>query len=72
MSRSPFLLQTALGHSQVATGFLMTPWPAVAVVMALIAGRLADRVSLLCGIGLLMLGAGMAFPGVVERRGIGF
>ncbi len=58
----PFLLQTALGHSQVATGFLMTPWPAVVAVMALIAGRLADRVSLalLCGIGLLMLSAGMA------------
>ncbi|NNB57030.1 MFS transporter [Pseudomonas fragi] len=58
----PFLLQTALGHSQVATGFLMTPWPAVVAVMALIAGRLADRVSLalLCGIGLLLLSAGMA------------
>ncbi|WP_307988527.1 MFS transporter, partial [uncultured Pseudomonas sp.] len=41
---------------------LMTPWPAVVAVMALIAGRLADRVSLalLCGIGLLMLSAGMA------------
>ena len=58
----PFLLQTGLGHSQVATGFLMTPWPAVVAVMALIAGRLADRVSLalLCGTGLLMLSAGMA------------
>ena len=58
----PFLLQAGLGHSQVATGFLMTPWPAVVAVMALIAGRLADRVSLalLCGIGLLMLSAGMA------------
>jgi len=38
----PFLLQTVLGHSQVATGFLMTPWPAGVAVMALIAGRLAD------------------------------
>jgi DHA2 family multidrug resistance protein-like MFS transporter len=58
----PFLLQTVLGHSQVATGFLMTPWPAVVAVMALIAGRLADRISLalLCGIGLVMLSAGMA------------
>ncbi|QJI28523.1 MFS transporter [Pseudomonas sp. ADAK18] len=58
----PFLLQAVLGHSQVATGFLMTPWPAVVAVMALVAGRLADRVSLglLCGIGLLMLSAGMA------------
>jgi len=58
----PFLLQAVLGHSQVETGFLMTPWPAVVAVMALVAGRLADRVSLglLCGIGLLMLSLGMA------------
>ena len=58
----PFLLQAVLGHSQVETGFLMTPWPAVVAVMALVAGRLADRVSLgvLCGIGLLLLSAGMA------------
>ena len=52
----PFLLQAVLGHSQVETGFLMTPWPAVVAVMALVAGRLADRVSL----GLLMLSVGMA------------
>jgi len=58
----PFLLQAVLGHSQVETGFLMTPWPAVVAVMALVAGRLADRVNLgvLCGIGLLMLSVGMA------------
>jgi len=58
----PFLLQAMLGHSQVETGFLMTPWPAVVALMALVAGRLADRVSLglLCGIGLLMLSVGMA------------
>ncbi|MFG1396188.1 MFS transporter [Roseixanthobacter pseudopolyaromaticivorans] len=58
----PFLLQTQLGHSQVATGFLMTPWPAVVAVMAPIAGRLSDRYApgLLGGIGLLMLCGGMA------------
>ncbi|MGY2288489.1 MFS transporter [Pseudomonas sp. SDO528_S397] len=58
----PFMLQTVLGHSQVETGFLMTPWPAVVAVMALVAGRLADRVSLalLCGVGLLLLSLGMA------------
>jgi DHA2 family multidrug resistance protein-like MFS transporter len=58
----PFLLQTELGHSQVATGFLMTPWPAVVAVMALVAGRLSDHVSpgLLGGIGLLVLSLGMA------------
>ncbi len=58
----PFLLQSVLGHSQVATGFLMTPWPAVVALVALVAGRLADRFSpgLLGGIGLLALSAGMA------------
>lgn len=58
----PFLLQNVLGHSQVATGYLMTPWPAVVALMALVAGRLSDRVSpgLLGGIGLLALSLGMA------------
>ena len=58
----PFLLQTTLGHSAVATGLLMTPWPAVVAVMALIAGRLADHYppGLLGGLGLVTLSGGMA------------
>jgi DHA2 family multidrug resistance protein-like MFS transporter len=58
----PFLLQNVMGHSQVETGFLMTPWPAVVAVMAPIAGRLSDRYSpgLLGGGGLLVLCGGMA------------
>lgn len=57
----PFLLQHQLGHSQVATGYLITPWPAVVALMALVAGRLSDRYppGALCGLGLLMLSAGM-------------
>ncbi len=57
----PFLLQSTLGYSAVATGLLMTPWPAVVAVMALVAGRLADRYppGLLGGIGLVTLGCGM-------------
>ncbi len=57
----PFLLQTVLGHSQVETGFLMTPWPAVVAIMAPIAGRLSDRYppGLLGGGGLLVLCLGM-------------
>jgi DHA2 family multidrug resistance protein-like MFS transporter len=57
----PFLFQNVLGHSQVETGFLMTPWPAVVALMAPIAGRLSDRFApgLLGGIGLVCLGAGM-------------
>jgi DHA2 family multidrug resistance protein-like MFS transporter len=58
----PFLLQSTLGYSAVTTGLLMTPWPAVVAVMALIAGRMADRYppGLLGGIGLVALGLGMA------------
>jgi DHA2 family multidrug resistance protein-like MFS transporter len=58
----PFLLQSNLGHSQVETGFLMTPWPALVAIMAPIAGRLSDRYppGLLGGMGLLALGTGMA------------
>lgn len=58
----PFLLQNTLHHSQVETGFLMTPWPLVVAIMAPIAGRLSDRypVAFLGGGGLLMLALGMA------------
>ena len=58
----PFLLQAALGRSQVATGFLITPWPAVVGIMAPIAGWLSDRypAGILGGVGLLILSAGMA------------
>lgn len=58
----PFLFQHMLGRSQVETGFLMTPWPLTVALMAPIAGRLVDRypAGVLCGIGLAMLGAGMA------------
>ena len=58
----PFLLQDVLGHSQVETGILMTPWPAVVAVTALIAGRLSDIYppGLLGGLGLLVLCIGLA------------
>src|SRR5580704_1099396 len=71
----PFLLQDMMGHSQVETGFLMTPWPAVVALMAPIAGRLSDHYSpgLLGGGGLLVLCGGMASlallpqnPGIME------
>jgi MFS transporter, DHA2 family, multidrug resistance protein len=71
----PFLLQDMMGHSQVETGFLMTPWPAVVALMAPVAGRLSDHYSpgLLGGGGLLVLCGGMASlallpqnPGILE------
>jgi DHA2 family multidrug resistance protein-like MFS transporter len=58
----PFLLQDVMGRSQVMTGLLMTPWPAVVAIMAPIAGRLSDRFApgILGGIGLIILSFGMA------------
>jgi DHA2 family multidrug resistance protein-like MFS transporter len=62
----PFYFQYAGGLSPFDTGMLMTPWPAAVVVVAPIAGRLADRYSagilggcglavMLCGLVLTML-----------------
>ena len=57
----PFYFQDVLGRSQVATGLLMTPWPATVALIAPIAGRLADRypAGILGGIGLSMLSFGL-------------
>jgi MFS transporter, DHA2 family, multidrug resistance protein len=58
----PFLFQTVLGRSQVETGLLMTPWPLTTVVIAPIAGRLADRypAGILGAIGLGAFALGLA------------
>jgi DHA2 family multidrug resistance protein-like MFS transporter len=57
----PFLLQETLGMSQVETGLLMTPWPAIIIIAAPISGVLSDKVSAgwLGGIGLAALTAGL-------------
>lgn len=57
----PFLLQETLGLSQVETGLLMTPWPAVIIIAAPIAGMLSDKVSSgwLGGVGLAAMTAGL-------------
>ena len=39
----PFLFEDVGHRSQIATGLLMTPWPAIVVIVAPIAGRLSDR-----------------------------
>lgn len=58
----PFYFEDILHRSQVETGFFLTPWPLVVGIMAPIAGRLSDRypVGILGGIGLVLLGVGMA------------
>ena len=59
---SLFYFEDVLHRTQVATGFFMTPWPLVTAIMAPVAGRLSDRypVGLLGGVGLVLLGIGMA------------
>ncbi|MCA6108544.1 MFS transporter [Bradyrhizobium cenepequi] len=83
----PFYFESVLMRSQVETGFFMTPWPLVVGIMAPIGGRMSDRypVGILGGIGLILLGIGMALlatlpaspsiPDIVWRMvicGIGF
>jgi MFS transporter, DHA2 family, multidrug resistance protein len=57
----PFYFAVAGGMSQSRIGLLITPWPAVVVVVAPIAGRLSDRypAGLLGGVGLGVLTAGL-------------
>jgi MFS transporter, DHA2 family, multidrug resistance protein len=58
----PFYFEDILQRSQVETGFFLTPWPLVVAIMAPIGGRLSDRLpaGLLGGLGLVLLGVGMA------------
>jgi DHA2 family multidrug resistance protein-like MFS transporter len=57
----PFYFQYVSGLSPIEIGVLITPWPAALVVMAPIAGRLADRYSagLLGGLGLAVMTLGL-------------
>jgi DHA2 family multidrug resistance protein-like MFS transporter len=57
----PFYFQYVDGLTPIQIGVLITPWPAALVVMAPIAGRLADRHSagLLGGVGLAVMTLGL-------------
>ena len=57
----PFYFQYVSGLSPIQIGVLITPWPAALVVMAPIAGRLADRhpAGLLGGLGLSVMTLGL-------------
>jgi DHA2 family multidrug resistance protein-like MFS transporter len=58
----PFLLQHGLGQTPLVAGLCITLWPAGVAMAALVAGRLADRLSTawLCAAGGLCLAAGLA------------
>jgi DHA2 family multidrug resistance protein-like MFS transporter len=57
----PFYFQYVSGLSPIEIGVLITPWPAALVVIAPIAGRLADRhpAGLLGGLGLAVMTLGL-------------
>ena len=57
----PFLFQSVMHRSAVATGLLVTPWPLLVAVVAPIAGRLSARhpAALLGSIGMSVLAAGL-------------
>jgi len=57
----PFYFQYVFGMSPIEIGALITPWPATLIVVAPIAGRLADRypAGLLGGCGLAVMTAGL-------------
>jgi DHA2 family multidrug resistance protein-like MFS transporter len=57
----PFLFETVMHRSQTATGFLVTPWPAMIFIAAPLGGRLVQRYSaaLLSSLGLVCLATGL-------------
>jgi len=57
----PFYFQYVGGLSQIDTGLMMTPWPAIVVIVAPIAGRLSDHypAGVLGTLGLLAMTAGL-------------
>jgi DHA2 family multidrug resistance protein-like MFS transporter len=57
----PFLFQTVMHRSAVATGLLVTPWPLLVAVAAPVAGRLSVRypAAVLGSIGLAILAIGL-------------
>lgn len=40
----PFFMQNVLGHSEVMTGLLLTPWPIATLITAPLAGILVERI----------------------------
>lgn len=57
----PFFLQNTLGHSEVMTGLLLTPWPIATLITAPAAGYMIERIhpGILGSIGMVIFGIGL-------------
>lgn len=57
----PFFLQNTLGHSEVMTGLLLTPWPIATLITAPTAGYLVERIhpGILGSIGMVIFATGL-------------
>lgn len=57
----PFFLQNTLGHNEVVTGLLLTPWPLASLITAPLAGYLVEKVNagILGGIGMAVFAIGL-------------
>lgn len=57
----PFFLQNTLGHSEVMTGLLLTPWPIATLITAPAAGYLVERIhpGILGSIGMALFCVGL-------------
>lgn len=66
----PFLLQGAIGRSDVETGLLLTPWPLATMVFAPLAGILVSRINagVLGGIGLTIFAGGLFLLGSLPEN----
>ncbi|OCW56812.1 MFS transporter [Hoeflea olei] len=62
----PFYLQHSLGMTPARAGLYMMPWPIATIIMAPIAGRLADKVKTawLCATGAGLLALGLLIAGL--------
>lgn len=67
----PFHLQHQLGQSPLRAGLYMTAWPLSVAITAVVAGRLADRISTawLCAAGGTCLAIGLAATALWPLRG---
>lgn len=72
----PFYLQHTLNMPPALAGLYMMPWPAAVIIVAPIAGRLADHVETarLCAAGGALLAVGIAIAGLVppDPKGTAF